>query len=76
MDRAEFATRLRKRLPEGTEGDRAAAEILADTDELMAHAIEEYARPHYGRWVKPARPARLTTRETLAVVTDLPGGEQ
>lgn len=74
MDRAEFATRLRKRLPEGAEGDQAAAEILADADDLMAHAIEEYARPHYGRWVKPARPARPTTRERLAAVTELPGG--
>lgn len=75
MDRAEFATRLRKRLPEGTEGDRVTAEILADADDLMAWAVEEWARPHYARWVKPARPARLTT-ERLAVVSELPGGGQ
>lgn len=73
MDRAEFATRLRKRLPPGAEGSQVAAEILADADELMAWAIEECARPHYGRWVTPARPARLTTRETLAAVSELPG---
>ena len=76
MDRAEFATRVRKRLPSGEQGDLVAAEILADADDYAAWAIEDCARPHYGRWVKPARPARLTIRERLAVVTELPGGEQ
>lgn len=76
MDRAEFATRLRKRLPEGEQGDLVAAEIAADADDYAAWAIEDCAHPHYGRWVTPARPARLTTRERLAAVTELPGGKQ
>lgn len=75
MDLDEFAIRVRKRLPEGIQGDTVAAAIIADAGELMAWAVEEYARPHYGRWVKPARPARLTTRERLAAVSELPGGE-
>lgn len=75
MDLDEFAVRTRKRLPPGTEGDTVAAAMILDARELMAHAIEEYARPHYGRWVEPARPARLTIRERLASVSELPGGE-
>ena len=77
MDRAEFATRLRKRLPEGTEGNRAAAEILADADDYAAWGIEQCAHPHYARWAKPARVIPGPgVREPLAVVTELPGGEQ
>ena len=76
MDRAEFATRLRKRLPEGSEGDRAAAEILADADDYAAWGIEQCAHPHYIHWVKPARKVPAGPGEKLAVVTELPGGEQ
>lgn len=75
MDRAEFATRLRKRLPPDAEGAQVAAEVLADADELMAWAIEEYAHPHYARWVKPSGVAP-PGRDRLAVVTELPIGEQ
>ena len=76
MDRAEFATRLRTRLPEGSEGDRAAAEILADADDYAAWGIEQCAHPHYIHWVKPARKVPAGPGEKLAVVTELPGGEQ
>lgn len=75
MDRDEFASRTRKRLAAGPAGDRAAAAIVADADELMAWGIERHARADYP-WLKRVPGAGTPAeREEAAVLAELPGGE-